>query len=466
MFQENVVKIVTVMKKFLQKIPTWIQWVVVVLSGTILMMWPAIYNGFPLVFSDTATFVYTAFTFFPPIERSIGYGIFVRFASLGISLWGVVLVQSLFLTYLIIRSSQIFSAKIKPHIVLLVLLTIALLTPAPWFASQVMGDIFTPILLMAAGIFIFGDHDVKEKVGLGVLIIWALAMHTAHPLILVFTLAVTALVAYRIFSSAKQVLGWYKRIAIIAGVLVMTVVGLMSINLVTYKQFTLNPSGHAFLMARLAETPLLKNYLQENCTVNEWKLCEAIPELPYVSVEQFLWWPASVVHDFGWQESKPEYDRVIQGILSNPSNLAYFTFDSLDKGVHLLTYFKMDSFYPQKNSSPPFKPIKKYFPQEIGSFMAARQYNDQLLLLPAAEMIQYITFLWCCLLLIYVALKGFGQKARPFVVLIIAGVVVNAFIMGGLSGLFGRYQARVCWLMVLVAVAAYLTSDRKSEGEW
>lgn len=454
------------MKKFLQKIPNWVQWVVAVLSGTLMMMWPAIYNGFPLVFSDTATFVYTAFTFTPPMDRSIGYGIFVRFASLGISLWGVVLMQALLLTYLIIRSSQIFSAKIQPHIVFLILSTLALLTPAPWFVSQIMADIFVPILLMAAGIFIFGEVNVKEKVGLGVLIIWTLAMHTAHPLILLFTLAVTALTAFRVFTSAKKVLGWYQRIAILAGVLVVTVIGVMSINLGTHKQFTLNPSGHAFLMARLAETPLLKNYLEENCTMNEWKLCQAIPELPYVNVEQFLWWPASVVHNFGWLESKPEYDRIILGILSNPSNLAYFTFDSLDKGVHLLTFFKMDSFYPQKNNSPPFKPIKKYFPNEIGSFMSARQYNDQISLLPAAEMIQYITFLWCCLLLIYVALKGFGQKARPFVVLIISGVIVNAFIMGGLSGLFGRYQARVCWLMVLVAVAAYLTSDRKSEGEW
>jgi hypothetical protein len=454
------------MKKLLEKIPDWVQWVIVVLFGTLMMMWPAIYNGFPLVFSDTATFINTAFTLSPPIERSIGYGIFVRFSSLGLSLWGVVFMQSLLLTYLIIRSSQIFSAKIRPHVVFLLLLTLALLTPAPWFSSQIMADIFAPMLVMATGIFVFGEIDVKEKFGLAVLVIWILTMHTAHPMILLFTLAGTAVLAYRVFSSAKQVLGWYVRMAIVAGILVATVIGLMSVNLVAYKQFTLNPSGHAFLMARLAETPLLKNYLQENCVVNEWRLCEAIPDLPYSNVEEFLWWPASVVHNFGWQESKPEYDRIIQGILSNPANLGYFAMDSLDKGLHLLTFFKMDSFYPQQVNSPPFKPIKKHFPQELQAYMDARQYNDQLSLLPAAEMIHYITFLWCCLLLIYVALKGFGRKARPFVVMIISGVVVNAFIMGGLSGLFGRYQARICWLMVLVAVAAYLTSDKKSEGEW
>ncbi|MCC7197684.1 hypothetical protein IT413_05855 [Candidatus Peregrinibacteria bacterium] len=454
------------MKKFLQKIPNWLQWSFVFIAGTLMMMWPAIYNGFPLVFSDTGTFVYTAFTFFPPMERSIGYGVFVRLATLGISLWGVVLVQSLLLVYLIIRSLQLFSPKIPTHVVFLVLLTIALLTPAPWFASQIMADIFAPMLVMTTGLFIFGVMGVKEKVGLLLLLIFSLGMHTAHAMILLFTLAATAILAYRVFVSAQQVLGWYMRMAIVAGALIVTVIGLMNMNLNTYGQFTLNPSGHAFLMARLAETPLLKDYLVENCVVNEWKLCQAIPELPYTNVEQFLWWPASVVHNFGWLESKPEYDRIIQGILSNPMHLGYFAVDSLDKGMHLLTFFKMDSFYPQKVNSPPYRPIKKYFPQEIGSFTSARQFHDQLYLLPAAEMIHFISFLWSCLLLIYVALKGFGSKTRPFIVLIISGVIVNAFIMGGLSGVFGRYQARICWLIVFVAIAAYLTSDKKGEGEW
>jgi len=450
------------MKSILQKIPVWVQWAVLVILGAIMMMWPAIYNGYPLVFSDTGAYVNASFSFYPPIDRAMGYGIFIRLTSMGISLWGVVVGQALLMMYLIIRSTQLFASKIPPYLVGLIVVGLAVFTPAPWFVSQIMMDIFAPIMILAAALFIFAKVNIWERVALGALVVLSLTMHTAHPLILLFTMAVTALLAFRVFSSAKEVVGWYKRMAVASILLVVTTIGMMSMNFWAFQQFTLNPSGHVFLMARLSETPLLKDYLEKNCVENEWTICGTLLELPYKNVEDFLWQKGSIVNRVGWLESKKEYDHVIAGVLSDPGALGYFVFDSLNKGAHLLTFFTLDSFYPQKGDSPVYDRVKKFFPQEIHSYISTRQFHDRLTLLPATEMIHFLVFLLSCVGLIYTAIKGFGAKARPFVVMLVFGVIVNAFIMGGLSGVFGRYQARICWLVVLVALTGYLTLGRKN----
>jgi hypothetical protein len=39
---------------------------------------------------------------------------------------------------------------------------------------------------------------------------------------------------------------------------------------------------------------------------------------------------------------------------------------------------------------------------------------------------------------------------------ICAGILINAFVCGALSGSFSRYQARVVWLLPLVAIVSLI----------
>ncbi|MFK8101257.1 MAG: hypothetical protein AB8G15_01985, partial [Saprospiraceae bacterium] len=58
-----------------------------ILLGTIILLFVAFYNGYPLVYSDTGTYIQSGFELFVPVDRPLTYGLFLRYTSLGISPW-------------------------------------------------------------------------------------------------------------------------------------------------------------------------------------------------------------------------------------------------------------------------------------------------------------------------------------------------------------------------------------------
>src|ERR1035438_4255445 len=71
-------------------------------SGALALMFYAIYNGFPILYNDTSTYLNSGFELITPADRPITYGIFIRLASLnGFSLWTVIFFQSFILSFLI-----------------------------------------------------------------------------------------------------------------------------------------------------------------------------------------------------------------------------------------------------------------------------------------------------------------------------------------------------------------------------
>ena len=52
------------------------------LLGTILLSWAAFYNGFPLIYSDTSTYLESGFVLETPLDRPITYGLLMRLFSL------------------------------------------------------------------------------------------------------------------------------------------------------------------------------------------------------------------------------------------------------------------------------------------------------------------------------------------------------------------------------------------------
>jgi hypothetical protein len=60
-----------------------------------LLLWVAIFNGYPLLYDDTGGYVTNSFTLWQMPYRSIVYSsIFIRLPSLGMSPWVIVLTQS------------------------------------------------------------------------------------------------------------------------------------------------------------------------------------------------------------------------------------------------------------------------------------------------------------------------------------------------------------------------------------
>jgi hypothetical protein len=64
------------------------KFILFVTLGALGLMLDAIYNGYPLVYSDTSTYLASGFELQTPVDRPITYGLFIRLTSLnGFSLW-------------------------------------------------------------------------------------------------------------------------------------------------------------------------------------------------------------------------------------------------------------------------------------------------------------------------------------------------------------------------------------------
>src|SRR5262249_46707727 len=129
----------------------------IVLSMTLLYLLPALYNGFPLVFPDTAGYLIGHTP-----NRSLGYYIFNRIVDMRISPWPGVVLQSLIVSCTIWQfASALFNIVDFPRMFLLaVFLTIG--TSLPWFVSWIMPDIFTALMIIALVLLCFAQDRLPK----------------------------------------------------------------------------------------------------------------------------------------------------------------------------------------------------------------------------------------------------------------------------------------------------------------
>src|SRR5688572_24330600 len=161
-----------------RSIKSWI----FILLGALFLMSAAFYNGFPIVYSDTSTYLASGFEIETPVDRPITYGLFIRAASLnGFSLWLVIFFQTLILSYLIFQVCKlIFGEKRFLSFGLITLLLLSVLTGVSWTTSQVMPDIFTPVALLCMLLVLFGKHKKFASILLYSVFFLSVAMHMSH----------------------------------------------------------------------------------------------------------------------------------------------------------------------------------------------------------------------------------------------------------------------------------------------
>jgi hypothetical protein len=245
---------------------------------------------------------------------------------------------------------------------------------------------------------------------------------------------------------------WLRRLAVVGGLVVAAALGMMVVNRAAFGRLTLNPSLHMFLMARLSETPLLKAYLERTCAREPLSICEALPELPSVSAQYFLWEPDAIGGRVDWLATKPEYDRIIREILMSPPALASFAGNSVWRGVRLLGSLDLTPFYREGDDSAATDRIEAFFPREAGAYRAARQFTDALGLRAAAEQLHWLGFAAAIVVLGCRLARGLERAPAHAAAFCLAGIAANALVMGGLSAVDGRYHGRVAWLVVLFAL--------------
>ena len=151
----------------------------VILAGAALLAWPALVNGYPLVFSDTAGLADMG------LEPNMGwdkpwvYGPLILLLHWSRSLWGVVAGQVLVVSAVLwLVGRTIVGGGAWRHIVLCAVLAIG--SAAPWFATFVMPDIFAPLAVLCVVLLAWGRLGRLGTAGVMLLGTIAIAVHLAH----------------------------------------------------------------------------------------------------------------------------------------------------------------------------------------------------------------------------------------------------------------------------------------------
>lgn len=445
-----------------------------VLLGSLVLLHAGFYNGFPLVTSDTGTYLNSALTMTVPDDRPITYGLFAWVSGLHFSLWFVIFFQCLLLSGLLLRFIREFAPRHPhpaAHLALLVLGVWA--TGVSWFSCQLMPDIFTPIGLLALVLVLLGRARTPwERAGWLALLLLAGMMHTSNLMTFSLLTVGVGLVGWRG--------GWFARgllrprdWRLVTAVALAGWLALPLLHATLGGGFTISRASPAFLMARLSESGVLERFLDRECADGNYAICAYRDKLPNDAIT-FMWDGNSPLNQAGgWNATHDEYQRIIRRILSSPRYYPYLASEAVQATFRQLTHVGLgDGLTPFRENTNPYWKVGQYRAYELKEYLSSQQNRGALVFTGLNERV-YLTYV----LALLAALAGLSSAAvrravgAPTAVLgsiLLLGVVANALVTGALANVLDRLQARVAWLLpfaVLVVAAEVLPAWWASRGK-
>lgn len=422
---------------------------IVLIGAFILMLFP-LYNGYPLLNGDTATYIYSGFGLHVPDDRPIFYGLFLRCCSLGASLWLPVFVQCLILSWLLTRLMRRIMPGMSDTVYAGILLLISIATVLSWNAGLILPDAFTCVLFLAGIQWVVFDNRRTAHILLLLLLFCVTLMHYSHVLISLFFF--TGLLLFSFFRS-----GSFIRRKRVISLLVIPVLSWFTISTSNYldgKGFVFSPFSHVFLMGKLAENGVLRVYLDRACNDKQYKICAFKDQLPPVAWE-FVWsGDGAVAKTGGWQANREEYNAIISDIFRTPRYWPFLAFRSLEATARQIVLINIEESEESSaaqfgNGSNVFYAIQKHFASELGQEQVSRQ-NNKTVDVRFFDHVYGIVFILSCLFCLFFLPAAIRKEAIPIYVVLVLFLVSNAFVTASFANVLTRLNSRVIWLLPAV----------------
>jgi len=412
------------------------------------LLYAALWNGFPFVFFDTGAYVLEGLGHFFVPERSSVYSLFLFYAGGRASLWYVALLQCLMTAFAVVE----FARAVRPQTGLWELLAIgvalALFTSIAWCTGQIEPDCTTPILALALYLIAFRTRQVGWI--RGTLLVCAAAFAVgAHP----SNLGLSAGLVICIGAAKLASFIWRDppRPALSPPLLAFALgLGLvLTANYsLTHKLFV-SRSGAVFLTARLMGDGIVKRTLDDICPVRHLKLCAYKDHLS-PTADDWLWGVESPFNKLGRFKGTEKESRIVAA-----ESLRRYPLTSL--GTGLVVAFRQfwmfrtgDGYFPQQEVLD--TEFRNFLPFQFKHYLEARQQRG-VLRFADVNVVHYtlalLSLIWLAFVLrSAVRRRQWERAALPaFVFLALIG---NALVCGLFSGPHDRYQSRLIWVPALV----------------
>lgn len=414
-----------------------------VFLGAVVLMWLAIYNGYPLVFNhDSGVYLENAFDVYVSPDRPVMYSLFIKLVSRGFSFWLIPIAQALLLSCVL---SLFFEGRTKSSAFIFSISFLSLFMGLSFEVSWLMPDVFAGVLLCCLILLLFFKLRWYHKLFLYPMVIFCTAVHNSNSYIAIGSLFLSALFLISISlknRSTSHISLWKRMVGILA-----TVILAIFLNAWIHKSlggdFESSRGGSVFLFSNLIEMGIVDEFLDQRCTDHKYSLCVYKDSLP----NNFLWDGNSPINKTdGWKHPE-EYQLIIKDILLTPEYTLKVVYQSVIYTLKQLINFDVVDIAGVGERVK--KAVFMHIPREHYPLMTSREAQHRL---DISWLNYFNIFFFFAAVLFNISIlssKAVSQQIKMITVFIFLGLIVNAFICSVFSGVHPRYQGRIAWLIIL-----------------
>jgi hypothetical protein len=451
----------------------------------VVLMWPALLNGYPFLFADTDPYIRQGQQIFPAIRhvlagepagidymqsRSVFLGAYLYQTYRVADFWGVAVIQALTMAWLVWTVAKAFGAGGKAIAAVVAVLA---LTTAPFEAVFMMPDAWTGTGLLAGLLLMFAPDrlNLVTKVLVGAIFLFSLLVHQTHlVLAIVLILAGIGLLLF---------LGRTLKNALIAAApLAALAFGSVAINASLNAVLSTELSTLPFLTARVLEDGPGRKHLDVTCAADPdvYELCR-FRNNPLDNVLDTLFSndPDTGAFTLSDREGQIRLNKeqsrfVAHSVLGDPLG----TFGAaIANGTRQLVRFVLP---PDFNAPAGWTATEapEWGGKAQEQIIRSATYKDAFPLVPISAVIYVVVIASVAFLIwrltrsdILQIIHARTDKEANLLIgvaaLIALLIIANAFLCAVFSGVYDRYQIRIIWLLPLattLVVIRFGFSDR------
>jgi hypothetical protein len=427
-------------------------------AAALCLLWPAAWNGYPIVFADTGTYLSQAIHGYAGWDRPVFYSLFMLPFHAHITLWPVIAAQALIAVYVLRVVCQVLlPAGLSVPILAPACVALAAGTWLPFLASELIPDLFTPLLVLLLSVLTWAP-DRFSPLKRWLLVAMATFMVAAQQSNVPLAVAMVCILA--------PLSLWTRRLRVAdlrhaLMVPVFAMVAMSGVNLAAHHRMSISPYGSIFYLARLIADGPAVSEMQRDCPVQHWRLCPFLPRLPMDS-DVFLWAADSPLQQAGGPKAlAPDADAIIAAVL-RAEPMEVIDTAAANTMLQLHRFSSGDGLEPWRDQVSPW--LERDFPQsEQARFSGARQQNGELSVPPwlaQTHRIAALAGIAACVALLPLAARR-RSVSFGFLLAVLLVIPIAAAITGALSGPHDRYQSRVMWLPPFVAGVCIIAETRR-----
>ena len=418
------------------------------LAIPLLLVTPALWNGYPLLQWDTGGYLARWYEGYLVPSRSTVFGLYLHFGE-DSHFWinlGIQALATLWILQLVLR---VFGMA-RPSTLAIVGGVLVLTTALPWLASMLLTDIFAGLAVLSLFILVLhGDKiSTAEKILLFAFTAFAAATHSAT-LAVLLGLCCCGWIARPWLRTRIGFPGLVQgSLTIVAGAAM-----LLAANFALSGQLAWTPGGYGVAFGRMLQDGIVTQYLRDHCSTQHLKLCPYRNQLP-PTADDFLW-GNSMFNTLGrFQGMNDEMGFIaLHSLAEYPAWQAEAAIVATAQQLtDVATGEGTNGWIPHT-----YGIIERYLPSQLATMRAARQQHWDINF-NAINRIHVPVALGSMLLIMAIGAAAIRRRQLDDLTLLAAtaglALLGNAFVCGVISGPHDRYGARMVWIATLVTLIA------------